>query len=516
MKVDIIGGGIAGLALGIHLQKNNIQSTIYESHNIAGGLCTGWKRGSYTFNGCLHWLLGTQPGISFYTFWKEIIDIDQVPIHYFDEKVEIELPIANRHGDKIFHFYNDIDRFETYLIDLAPEDKKEISHWADRVRFLMKHLDFLPPVFRNEPWWKSLLFKISLARLMPILPFMLCWGRYSNRQYAQRFRNPFLRTAIAQLYENEMRMTVLMFAQAYAAKHISGYPLGGSKAFAQRLVQQYEKLGGCLRTDTQVNKIIVNDKFAVGLQLSDGKQTKVDYVASAADWHSTVYDLLDGRFTTPAMRRLRQPTKEQVFYSFCMLHLGIAKKLSDLPHFMRFPIAQLRSPDGSTYQVMEVHIYNYDPQLAPAGKTNMSVNFTTREGDFWIDLRRNNRQTYEQRKQEFTQEILQRLSQKFGNELVAAIEVTDMTTPATYNRYTHNLRGSSQGWTPQDNIMKQFGVRDTLPGLRNFVMLGHWQKAGGGVPVAVHSARYAAWKICKAAGQRFNTDIITTAKNESV
>lgn len=515
MKVDIIGGGIAGLALGIHLQKNHIDTTIYESHTVAGGLCTGWKRGSYTFNGCLHWLLGTQPGISFYTFWKEIIDIDKVPIHYFDEKVEIELPIENRQGDKIFHFYNDIDRFEAYLKELAPEDHTEISKWADRVRFLMKHLDFLPPVFRDEPWWKSLLFKIKLARLLPILPFMLRWGRYSNRQYAQRFRNQFVHTAITQLYENEMRMTVLMFAQAYAAKHISGYPLGGSKAFAQRLVKQYETFGGQLHTDTRVNKIIVKDNRAVGLILSNGEQTKADFVASAADWHSTVYDLLDGQYTTPAMQRLRIPTKEQVFYSFCMLHLGVARNLSSMAHFLRFPIAPLRSPDGSIYEVMEVHIYNYDAQLAPEGKTNMSVNFTTREGDFWINLHRDDHEAYEKCKQEFKQEILQRLSQKFGNKLVAAIEVADMTTPATYHRYTNNFRGSSQGWTPQDNIMKQFGVRDTLPGLKNFVMLGHWQKAGGGVPVAVHSARYAAWKICKANKQHFNTDIIIDTENES-
>ncbi|HQJ91218.1 MAG TPA: NAD(P)/FAD-dependent oxidoreductase, partial [Paludibacteraceae bacterium] len=59
MKVNIIGGGVAGLAVGIYLQKNGFETEVFEQHTVPGGLCTGWKRGDYTFNGCMHWLLGS-------------------------------------------------------------------------------------------------------------------------------------------------------------------------------------------------------------------------------------------------------------------------------------------------------------------------------------------------------------------------------------------------------------------------------------------------------------------------
>ena len=61
-KVVIIGAGIAGLTCGIYAQKNGFETEIYEQHTIPGGECTGWDRGGYHFDGCLHWLVGSKPG----------------------------------------------------------------------------------------------------------------------------------------------------------------------------------------------------------------------------------------------------------------------------------------------------------------------------------------------------------------------------------------------------------------------------------------------------------------------
>ncbi|MBP5365354.1 MAG: NAD(P)/FAD-dependent oxidoreductase [Bacteroidales bacterium] len=502
-KVDIIGGGIAGLALGIHLQKNGIATTIYEKHSVAGGLCTGWQRGDYTFNGCLHWILGTRDGISFYHFWKEIIDIDSVAVDYFDERVEIELPLADRNGSHIFHFINDIDKFEQYLLGIAPEDAAPIKQWARQVRFIGKYLMFLPPVFTDAPWYKSIWFKMKLMRLTPMLFFMQKWARYSNVDFARKFKNPFLNMAIKKLYFNEMRMTVLFFAQAYATFGYAGYPHGGSLGFAQRIAEQYKALGGELRLKSEVRKVLTDNDKACGVELATGERTRADFVASAADWHWTIFDAIAPKYIPETLKPLRSPAKEQIFYSFCMLFLGINADLKSMPHFFRFPIEKITSPDGTEYDQLEVHIYNYDGELAPAGKTTASVNLQTREGEYWISLRHNDIDEYRRKKEELTELIISRLTQKLGADFTERIEVKDLTTPATYNRYTGNYNGSSQGWTPMDNIMQSISVKPTLPRLKNFIMAGHWQKAGGGVPVAVYTARSAAWKICSIFGQKF-------------
>ncbi len=57
--------------------------------------------------------------------------------------------------------------------------------------------------------------------------------------------------------------------------------------------------------------------------------------------------------------------------------------------------------------------------------------------------------------------------------LRAAIEVVDVATPASIFRYTGNWQGSMEGWLPTPKT----GFRPlpkTLPGLRNFMMVGQW------------------------------------------
>ena len=62
IKANIIGGGIAGLATGCYLQMNGFDSEIFEAHSLPGGLCTSWKIGDYTVDGCMHWLVGSNQG----------------------------------------------------------------------------------------------------------------------------------------------------------------------------------------------------------------------------------------------------------------------------------------------------------------------------------------------------------------------------------------------------------------------------------------------------------------------
>lgn len=70
-KVIIIGGGIAGLSAGCYLRMNGFKTRIFEQHHHPGGLCTSWKRGDYTFDGCVHWLAGSSPDDPFHKLWNE-------------------------------------------------------------------------------------------------------------------------------------------------------------------------------------------------------------------------------------------------------------------------------------------------------------------------------------------------------------------------------------------------------------------------------------------------------------
>jgi phytoene dehydrogenase-like protein len=153
---------------------------------------------------------------------------------------------------------------------------------------------------------------------------------------------------------------------------------------------------------------------------------------------------------------------------------------------------------------MEVHVHNYDPSLAPAGKTVISVSLYTQNGEYWINLRESDPASYEEKKGTLSQRIIEILDQKFG-EIKGRLEQASIATPATFQRYTNNWRGSIQGWLPQKKIISASPVQQELSGLKNFYLAGHWTMPGGGLPVAIKSARDVAMMICAKSGRKFRT-----------
>jgi phytoene dehydrogenase-like protein len=153
------------------------------------------------------------------------------------------------------------------------------------------------------------------------------------------------------------------------------------------------------------------------------------------------------------------------------------------------------SPDGTLYKRLEAHIFHYDPTLAPKGKTIISMSFYTRNGEFWINLRNSDRAEYNRCKEDFAKTMIDMLDEKIQG-LKKAIEITDVATPATYERYTGNWKGSAQGWFPGKNIIASSPVSIDLPGLHNFYYSSHWSTPGGGLPMVLKASHDLAQRLC--------------------
>jgi phytoene dehydrogenase-like protein len=76
------------------------------------------------------------------------------------------------------------------------------------------------------------------------------------------------------------------------------------------------------------------------------------------------------------------------------------------------------------------------------------------------------------------------------------VEMHDVATPMTWERYTGNWRGSYEGWLPSAQSL-MVRMSKTLPGLDNFYMAGQWVEPGGGLPTAAMSGRNVTQIICK-------------------
>lgn len=500
--VKIIGAGVAGLSAGCYLQMNGYDTEIYEQHSIPGGLCTSWQRGEYTFDGCVHWLLGSDGASAFNRLWDELIDMSGVAFVNHDERVAIEVARnSDRYGSKVFHLYADVDRLEAYLLDLSPEDAPAIKEFTDAIRFIGRFE--LPPLIDKAPEVRTFVDMLGMLKFMPLLTFMNKWGKISNCSFAERLQSPFLKEAFELFFEGrDISLLVMIVQLAYYNRKCAGYPLGGSQPFARRLEEAYRQLGGKVNYGAAVAKIIVNDGKAAGLLLRNGTSVPADAVISAADWHFTVFEALDGAYTDETILALDRGEKLEIFDSAVLVSLGVGTTLADQPHLLRFPLeSTLATGDGSTYDRIEAHTFSYDSTLAPNGKTVVSVTLTTRNADYWIELRKADRDRYSAEKQRIAEEVIQHLGTRLGFTR-EQVEEIDVATPATFLRYTGNRKGSIQGWMPLMNPLAPSPVKNKLPGLRNLYLAGQWVTPGGGLPIALLTGRNIAQVICKNDGRK--------------
>ena len=102
---------------------------------------------------------------------------------------------------------------------------------------------------------------------------------------------------------------------------------------------------------------------------------------------------------------------------------------------------------------------------------------------------------YKLAKEQIADKVIAILDKRFPG-LASQVEMRDIATPMTYERYTGNWQSSYQGWL---TTTKTMGMRmsKNLPGLKNFYMAGQWVEVGGGLPAVAMSGRNVTQIICK-------------------
>lgn len=489
-SIIIIGGGITGLAAGCYGRMNGYETRIFEMHDLPGGVCTSWHRKGYTIDGCIHWLVGSKSGSQFHRLWDEL---GVGNLQYVDHENYVQVEGTD---GRVFTVYTNLDRLEKHMKELAPEDSGVIDEFIKAARSLSKA--DLPP---GTPSGFGAKLKV-LPGMFPMLGPFMKWRGVSTADFALRFKNPFLREAFNQAYAGDidMPMVAMLMVAAWLQTKNAGYPIGGSLEFAKAMERRYLDLGGEISYKSRVEKILTEDGRAVGVRLADGTEHRGDWVISAADGHATIFDMLEEKYIDDKIRGIYDTMTP--FSPLVYVGLGVNRTFPDFPHSVggvNFPLPEPVTLGGKEQKRLSFTIYNYDPTLAPAGKTMVKTMIST-DYDWWVDLAKDPA-AYQAEKGRIAKEVIAALDRRFPGT-AAQVEMVDVATPLTFVRYTGNWRGSFEGWLP-----KAMGVKlpKTLPGLDHFYMAGQWVSPGGGVPTAGMDGRDAVRKICKRDKKKFAT-----------
>jgi len=493
-KVTIVGAGIAGLSAGCYLQMNGYNTRIFEAHNLPGGVCTAWKRKGYTIDNCIHWLVGSSASDKFYRLWNELVDMKGMKFVDSEEWMRVETP-----DGRCMSVFTDIDKLEQEMLEKSPVDEGLIRSFTSAARrFVGFHLpvEKAPEVFGPIDGFKM---------IFGMLPFMIQlkkWSGMSIQQYADRCSDPLLKKTFESMFMPETNMLFLIMTIVWMHKKSAGFPIGGSLELARQIEKRYLELGGKVSYKSKVAKISVKNDIATRIVLGSGEEHISDIVVSAADGHSTIFDMLEGKYMDAKIEGYYD--SYETFPSYLLVSFGVARKFDDYPRaVVMFPEQPLTTDRIGKYEGVLVRIFNFDPTLAPEGKTVITAWILTREHEYWDNLKSTTPKEYEAEKNRIAEEVLEILEKRFGN-IKSKVEITDVCTPATFMRYTSNWKGSFEGWlwTPEIGLG---GMSKMLPGLDNFYMAGHWVQPGGGLPTAMKSGRDLAQIICKKDKNKFTT-----------
>jgi len=497
-KVIIIGAGIAGLSAGCYARMNGYDTEIYEAHTQSGGLCTAWKRKGYTFDGCLHWLTGSSPNYSFYKVWQELGAVQGRRMLYH----EAFSRITGEDG-RVFTVYCDADKLEQHMLELSPADADNIKLLCRLVR---KFTGFQMPA--GKPF--------ELYTVFDMVPLMIKMMRYMSgmnfcnsitiEEFAARFKDPLLRESLTNILGiKEYPLLSLVVTLSLLHLKDGGFPEGGSLEFAKAIEKRFTNLGGKIFFKQPVTKILEENGQAAGIRLADGREIKCDYVISAADLHTTLYNMLDGKHLDPMHEELFKtvklaPSSVQVCFGVNMDLSGFNTLSENL---------RLKNPlKAGNEEFPEIFFKNYcfDQTLAPRGKSIIECSLMVHDFDYWQKLAAD-KESYRKEKERIAAAIAAGLETRYPG-FTKAIEVTDVATPMTYIRYTGNWKGTYMTWvvTP-DKVKKYRAVKKTVPGLSNFWLSGMWVQPPGGVPTGAMTSRDVLQMMCKKDKKKFKTEI---------
>lgn len=491
-RVIIVGAGIAGLTAGIYAKQSGFDVTIFESHSIPGGASTSWRRKGYYFEGGLHWLTGSGNATQLNKLWREVGALDDsVGIYNRDPFFQYELD-----GQKAC-LYRDIKKLRKHLLQLSPADKKEINRLCNDVekfsKMEMPVMD-LPKLSVKYP------IKFPLSMLIRMLPAMFRMKYYQNmsvKEYSEKYHSELLRKLWCNMIGEDYSANGLLFTIATLIAGDGGYPTGGSLAMANRMAKRFEKIGGTIQYKTMVDKVLVKDGTAKGVLVAN-QEIDADAVIVTADALSAIDTLFEEPIHEPWAEQMRTETEPMMNV---FVGLGIATDLSDIPAQNTIPMMTPFTIGNRTFENIGFNNYAGYKGYAPDGCTAVTSTLVGDTYDFWKQCRENG--TYESEKGRVAKAVIQALSEKYP-QLNGKVEVWDVATPLTYERYLHSYKGSWMTITKKGQQNAKYPCKPQS--IANLYFAGQRLMSPGGCPVAVYTGRTAVQHLCLDTNTVFQID----------
>jgi len=476
----IIGSGFAGLASAASLAQKGIDVTVFEKNSTIGGRARQFKEKGFTFDMGPSW------------YWMP--DVFEV--------------FFNRFGKTASDYY-DLKKLDPgFTIFFEGEERMDVPAELDGIYEMFENLEkgsadklkkFLAEgKYKYEVGVKDLVYRPNLS-ITEIMDFRLMMGAlklHVFKPFDKYVRSYFKHPQLIQLMEFPVLFLGAMPADTpalYSLMNYSAlsdgtwYPMGGMHEIVKAMKSVALEQGVQFETNAEVEKIVVENKRATGIQIN-GTQFNSDVTIASAD-----YNHVDQKLLEPSHRHYSKNywDKQTLAPSSLIFYLGVNKTIPKLNHHNLFFDADF---EGHAKQIYKTPEYPDNPlfyvccpsktddTVAPQGSENIFILIPIA-----VDLEDN-----EEIRQKYFEKVMTRMEKRCGVNIREHIVYQKSYSVKDFKKDYHSFKGNAYGLANTLFQTAIFKPKMKSKKVKDLYYAGQLTTPGPGVPPSLISGMVAA------------------------